>query len=111
MSGAACSAGIHQAMERPDILAMAPLALEFLPPTPHHDDHDYLRPGDSGSGPRFPPRWLPARHDRTMAELWKIDESDGKIWGFPGLALAGPKWHCPRRFPGAIAARPCQALP
>jgi hypothetical protein len=46
-----------------------------------------------------------------MAELWKIDESDGKIGVFPGLALAGPKWHCPRRFPGRPPARPYLALP
>lgn len=54
----------------------------------------------------FLERWLPARDDRTMAELWKIDESDGKVRLFPGLALAGPKWHCPRRFPGGLPARP-----
>jgi hypothetical protein len=41
-----------------------------------------------------------------MAELWKIDESDGKVRVFPGLALAGPKWHCPRRFPGAAPCPP-----
>ncbi|WP_162917359.1 hypothetical protein [Dongia deserti] len=50
-----------------------------------------------------------------MAEPWKIDESGGKIWVFPGLALAGPKWHCPRRFPGGHVLTkdgvPDQALP
>jgi hypothetical protein len=64
-------------------------------------------PGRIGARcPRFLERWLPAGHDRTMAELWKIDESDGKVRVFPGLALAGPKWHCPRRFPGWHPARP-----
>jgi len=46
-----------------------------------------------------------------MAELWKIDENVGKVRVFPGLASGGPKWHCPRRFPGAVIARPYQALP
>ena len=60
--------------------------------------------------PRFPERWLPARHDRTMAELWKIDETDGKVRFFralPWLAQSGivravfrgrhparPAWRC-----------------
>ncbi|HJT11878.1 MAG TPA: hypothetical protein VJ790_04610 [Dongiaceae bacterium] len=40
----------------------------------------------------FLERWLPARDDRTMAELWKIDESDGKSGFFqalPWLAQSG----------------------
>ncbi len=104
---AACVPGVHQALKGADILAMAPPALETVPPTPHGDDHEHSPQCRIGARrPRFLARWLPTRHDRTMAELWKIDESGRKVGVFPGLALAGPKWHCPRRFPGATICPP-----
>jgi hypothetical protein len=109
---ATCLSCLHQALEGADILAMTSPILELLPPTPHRDDHDRSPQVESRAvAPVSWGRWLPARHDGTMAELWKIDESDGKIGVFPGLALAGPKWHCPRRFPGRPPVRPYLALP
>jgi hypothetical protein len=86
VSSAAGFPGIHQALKGADILAMTPPALELLPPTPHRDDHDHSPQVESRTdAPVSLARWLPARHDRTMAELWKIDENDGKSGLFRAL--------------------------
>jgi hypothetical protein len=41
MGGAAGGPGVHQALKRDNVLAVAPTVLELLPPTPHRNDHDH----------------------------------------------------------------------
>jgi hypothetical protein len=111
MGGAPRGACIDQLPEGADILPMAPPALELLPPTPHRDDHDHSPRLESGADAPFPARWLPVRHDRTMAKLWKIDESDGKAAVFRALPWLAQSGIVRAVFRGQSPARPRQALP
>ena len=106
--GATRGAGIHQAMESADILAMAPPALEVLPPTPHRDHHDHLRRIGS-------PRSRRAGYRSAMIERWpncgklmKATEKSGFFRALPWLAQSGIVRAV---FGGRPPASPDRALP
>jgi hypothetical protein len=84
---------VHQALEGADILAVAPPALEVLPPVPHDDDHDPSPRIESG--PDAPVSWgvgyRPAMIGRwpNCGKLMKVTEKSGFFRALPWLAQSG----------------------
>ena len=105
---------IHQALKGADILAVAPSALEVLPPAAHDDDHDPSPRIDSrpdapvswGVGYRAAMigRWL------NCGKLMKATEKSGFFQALPWLAQSGIvravfRGRHPARPPGAAVAQ------
>ena len=84
---------VHQALEGADILAVAPPALEVLPPAPHGDDHDPSPRVESGSN--VPVSWgvgyRPGMIGRwpNCGKLMKVTEKSGFFRALPWLAQSG----------------------